>query len=293
MFSVIIPLYNKELSIYNTIKSVLNQTFKDFEIIIVNDGSTDNSEEIVKNIKDNRIHLINQENQGVSFSRNEGIKRSKYNWIALLDADDIWKEDHLEEICKMMQYFQDYKVYVTSFSFSDERYIYRHKRESPIFKIEDYFQEAIRENLISSSNVVIHKDCFEKIGYFNLNLSRGEDLDLWARLAKKYTIIKSVKLTAIYRVDAENRTNISKDIERTHVYYFNLNENCSLTEKEYYKYVLLNRFHNYLRLCYFSSFMNLKKIFPEITFKEIFLFSIKKIKIKLSNTSKIEKKRKL
>ena len=80
MFSVVIPLYNKELSIKNTIQSVLNQTFQDFEIVVVNDGSTDNSLHVLKEIDDTRIRIINKTNGGVSSARNRGIKEAKFRW---------------------------------------------------------------------------------------------------------------------------------------------------------------------------------------------------------------------
>lgn len=92
-FSIVIPLYNKEKSITTTINSVLNQTCGDFELIIVNDGSTDTSLEIVQSIKDERIRIINQKNGGVSSARNQGIIEAKFDWIAFLDADDLWEKD--------------------------------------------------------------------------------------------------------------------------------------------------------------------------------------------------------
>ena len=92
MISVVIPLYNKEKQIKRTLQSVLTQTFQDFEIVIVNDGSTDNSTIEVEKIKDSRIRLIHQENAGVSAARNKGIEEAKYELIALLDAKtNIWK----------------------------------------------------------------------------------------------------------------------------------------------------------------------------------------------------------
>ena len=138
MFSIVIPLYNKELSIKNTIQSVLNQTCQDFEIVVINDGSTDNGVKIVESIKDNRIRLIQQENQGVSAARNRGINEANYDWIALLDGDDLWEVNHLGEINKMMTLFPNEKVYVTSFEYSDKRKMFRHLRKSPIFKIDNY-----------------------------------------------------------------------------------------------------------------------------------------------------------
>ena len=97
-FSIIIPLYNKEKDIKKTLKSVLNQSFEDFEIIIINDGSTDNSEEIVKSIIDKRIFLYTKNNEGVSIARNYGVEKATSGFIAFLDADDYWHPNHLENL---------------------------------------------------------------------------------------------------------------------------------------------------------------------------------------------------
>src|SRR5690606_605691 len=202
----VIPLYNKELSIKDTIVSVLNQKFKDFELLIINDGSTDKSLDIVKTIKDQRIRIIDQKNQGVSSARNRGIQESSYDFIAFLDGDDIWKDNHLAELYKMHQDFPDGSVLVTSFDYSDNRVIFRNKRIKEVSKVEHYFEEAISENIITSSNVLVKKNVFHVVGQFNENLKYGEDLDLWYRLAQKFDIIKSTKVTAVYRVDAENRS---------------------------------------------------------------------------------------
>ncbi|EJO35931.1 glycosyltransferase-like protein, family 2 [Acinetobacter radioresistens WC-A-157] len=281
MFSVIIPLYNKELSIRNTILSVLNQSYQNFEIVIVNDGSTDDSIEVVNNIEDTRIRIIHQSNQGVSIARNNGIKESKYEWIAFLDGDDLWENDHLEEINKMMKIFPTEKVYVTSFEYSDKRLMYKHKRKESIFKIENYFKEAIRENLMWTSIVVVHKGCFDEIGFFNPILIRGEDLDLWSRLAKKYQIVKSLKITALYRVDSENRTDIIKDVEKTHVYYFPLKNCTNKDECDYYKNIILIRLLSYLTRFKLASFLKLLLRYNLLVFFDFMALFFKKINIKI------------
>lgn len=214
MFSIVIPLYNKELSIGNTIQSVLNQTYQDYEIIIVNDGSTDNSLHVVEQINDSRIRIITKPNGGVSSARNRGIKESKRDWIAFLDGDDLWKTNHLNEIFRMMNVFPNKKIYVTSYKYSDDRKIYRLPRKNDIFIIDNYFKEAIYENLIWSSIIVVHKSCFKTVGVFNEKINRGEDLDMWARLAREFIIIKSITTTGIYRITAENRAcNSNQDID--------------------------------------------------------------------------------
>lgn len=241
MFSVVIPLYNKELSIQNTILSVLNQSYQNFEIVIINDGSTDGSVDAVKAIKDDRIRLIHQENQGVSAARNLGIKEASYEWIAFLDADDLWETNHLEEIIKMMNTFPNEKVFVTSFEYSDKRKMYKYERNSSIFKIDNYFEEAIKELLIWTSIIVVNKNCFNKTGDFNVNINRGEDLDLWMRLAKNYNIIKSQQVTAIYNLeDSESLTKSKSNYNKSLLSIISL-KNKQGAERLYLKKLLINR----------------------------------------------------
>lgn len=235
MFSVVIPLYNKELSIGNTIQSVLDQTFQDFEIVIVNDGSTDNSVQVVEQFDDPRIRVINKPNGGVSSARNRGIEEANREWIAFLDGDDIWEKNHLVEITRMMQVFPGEKVYSTSYKQSDGQDLFKHPRKSEIFIIENYFKEALRESLIWTGIVVVHKDCFENVGYFNEQLNRGEDLDMWARLAREYKVIKSSVITAIYRLNAENRSDANFDLSKSRIYNYDFSMATSNDEATYYK----------------------------------------------------------
>lgn len=253
-FSVVIPLYNKAQSIANTILSVLNQSYQNFEIVIIDDGSTDNSVDAVKTINDERIRLINQENQGVSAARNRGIKEASYEWIAFLDGDDLWESNHLEEIVKMMKIFPNEKVYTTSFEYSDKRKMFKHERSSPIFKIDNYFKEAIKEKLLWTSIVVVHAQCFIEVGDFNINLNRGEDLDLWARLARKYCIIKSSVVTATYRIEAENRSSLSFDISKSRVYLYDFSVATTNEEKLYYEDQIIKSLRGFITRRNFRNF---------------------------------------
>ena len=239
MFSVVIPLYNKEHSIKNTIQSVLDQNFNDFEVVVVNDGSTDNSPEVVKQFADSRIRLIHQENQGVSAARNRGIKEAKYEWIAFLDGDDLWKENHLEILNNMISGYPNEGVFITGFAYSDGRIIFKHKRVFPVFRVGDYFKESLKELLISSSAIVINKKLFKEVGYFNTNLIRGEDRDIWDRLARRYAIIKATAETSIYKVEAENRAcNNKHDLKNTYISLINL-ENTRGSERAYLKHLII------------------------------------------------------
>lgn len=208
MFSVVIPLYNKELSIRNTLQSVLDQTFTDFEIVIVNDGSTDSSVAIVEEFINPRIRLIHQENQGVSAARNRGITEATYEWVAFLDADDLWLEDHLSTLADMIDQYSEEKVFATSYIKSND-----YLPTSQSYQIEivsNYFKKAIEGYFIWTGVMCIHKLVFVEIGNFNVRLSRGEDLEMWMRIGKTYKIIQHKRTTAIYRNDAENRAVESK-----------------------------------------------------------------------------------
>ena len=274
MFSIVIPLYNKELSIGDTIVSVLNQKFKDFELLIINDGSTDKSLDVVKTIKDHRIRIIDQKNQGVSSARNRGVNESLYDFIAFLDGDDIWKNNHLEVLYKMHQEFSDASVFVTSFDYSNDRAIFRNKRVKEVSKVENYFEEAITENIITSSNVLVKKNAFKVVGLFNENIKYGEDLDLWYRLAQKFDIIKSTKVTAIYRVDAENRSEHKQNLYKCFEYYIDLKKTYNNSEKEYLRFLINRRLYSYIRTFNLVDFF---KLFMKHKDTNIFIFIYKKI----------------
>jgi len=216
--------------------------------------------EVVEGIKDERIRLIHQLNKGVSAARNCGIKNAKNEWVAFLDGDDLWENNHLEEITKMMTVFPNEKLYVTSFEYSDKRVMFKHPRKGSIFKIDSYFKEAIKERLIWTSIVVIHKTCFDKVGCFNQNLNRGEDLDLWARFAREYSIIKSSIITAVYRIEAENRSSAAFNINKSRVFIYSFLDSKSQEENDYYE----NQINNALRGILFNR--DLKNFF--ILFKK-------------------------
>lgn len=282
MFSVVIPLYNKELSIQNTIQSVLEQTYQEFEIIVIDDGSTDNSAERVREISDPRIKLVQQRNQGVSAARNRGIKKSKFEWIALLDGDDLWEPNHLEEVLKMMHEFPDEMVYVTSFRYSHSTNNYFD--DKAIYKVDNYFHRATSAYIIWTSIVVIHKEAFNWTGGFNEILKNGEDLDLWAKLARKYEIIKSDIITATYNIDAENRAQLSKDIVRTHIYHIDLNNCLSLDEENYYRVMIMNRLFYYFRRHNYSNFFKLMHKHKKVTYYQFTYFTVNTIKNKISRS---------
>src|SRR5690606_33358398 len=255
MFSVVIPLYNKELSVKNTIQSVLDQTFQEFEIVIVNDGSTDDSVTVVETFNDSRIRLIHQKNQGVSAARNRGIEEAKYEWICFLDADDLWKDNHLEEIVKMMKSYPDEKVFVTSFEYSSGRKMMGDPKQSEIYKINNFFTEYLKfKNLMWTSTVVIHNTCVQKSGMFNEKLILGADIDIWGRLSRIFTIMKNNKGTAMYRDEAVNRSNAgSYNMKKSFLYYLDFSKMNSKEEKRFFAFWV---WHKLKRLYVNKDFKN-------------------------------------
>lgn len=171
MFSVVIPLYNKELSIINTIQSVLDQTFQNFEIVVVNDGSTDRSVEMVEQFNDPRIRIINKSNGGVSSARNRGIQEAKYELVAFLDADDFWEPEYLYEMIKLIKEFPQAAIWGCSYDFySNDNYHNNNNIElDPFYRKEilNYFEMAKTDMLFWSSAVIINKSKAIKIGGFD------------------------------------------------------------------------------------------------------------------------------
>ena len=206
-FSVVIPLYNKEATVKRAIDSVLNQTVQNFEIVVVNDGSTDNGPSFVENIDDPRIRLIHQQNAGVSAARNKGIDQARFDLIAFLDADDEWLPDFLATISRLIENYPQCAVFAT-------RYYFQHpdgrKSESIIRGLPDdfegilvdYFAIAAKSNPpICSISVCVRKDALGEIGGFPVGIKSGEDLLTWARLAAKYEAAYSKSINSIFYIE--------------------------------------------------------------------------------------------
>lgn len=198
MFSVVIPLYNKEKYILRAIDSVLSQSFTDFEIIIVDDGSTDDSLKNIESISDFRIRIIKQTNQGVGSARNKGMTEAKYNWIALLDADDAWSNDHLNELTNIINTYPSVGMVANDFLQINTDLNPPKVNEGSNIRLVDYFLEASKNrSKACSSSVAISKRAFNDIGGFSSE-KMGEDIKYWAKIALSYPVAVSDKTTAYY-----------------------------------------------------------------------------------------------
>ena len=189
--SVVIPAYNSEKWISRAIKSVLNQTVSVSEIIVVDDGSTDSTAEVVRKYEKN-VRYIYQDNSGPSVARNRGINEAKCEWIAFLDSDDEWlshkiecQTQILEENKNLYWCGSDCKIIENG---SESQYsLQNSKNHANLNDMElRYFSALIKKVLFITSGLIIKKEIFKKLGYFNIQMHSGEDIDLWCRIAMKY-----------------------------------------------------------------------------------------------------------
>ena len=216
--SVVIPLYNKEQHIVDTLRSIEQQTQSPFEIVVVDDGSTDQGSERVEDyIFENTelsypVRLIKQLNAGVSAARNRGIKASKGDYIAFIDADDQWLPHFLEEITHLIQRFESAEVYATAYQlkYEDSHYetpkIAFNKAPSEPILLNNYFEVSSNGNLpFMMSSVVFKKTTLSRIGTFPEGEPMGEDQDLFCRAALNCDIAYSPKALTLYAMESQNK----------------------------------------------------------------------------------------
>lgn len=214
-FSVIIPLYNKEKYIQNTLNCVFNQSFDNFEVIVVNDGSTDRSLELLEEFTDSRLKIINQKNQGVSIARNTGMENAHANYICFLDADDTWKTNHLQALYDAIAKFPEARMYCSRYvtQISKNTFIknnFLDIDENYEGYVTDFFKSSLINRVALTSAVCIHKDIFNEIGGFDPTLRSDQDLDYWIKIALKYKIVITTKNTMVYNFINANKS-LSKD----------------------------------------------------------------------------------
>ncbi len=227
LFSVIIPLYNKESYILNTLNSVYSQILEDFEVIIINDGSTDNSPQIVEQyISDkSNFNLVSIKNNGVSNARNQGINIAKGEFIALLDADDIWLPNHLRQLKLAINQHPEIKIFYANYclekrkgKYSKTKFSYLPKEQNGTYLLENYFRSSLLHEIAWTSAVCLNREFITNNNlYFDTELVSNQDTDLWLRLALKNHCIFIESPTAIYKCYGENGLAKSKLIDNKHL----------------------------------------------------------------------------
>jgi glycosyltransferase involved in cell wall biosynthesis len=216
-FSIIISVYNKEKYIKSTINSVLNQSYKDFEIIIINDGSTDDSVKIIESLEDKRIKLITTINQGASIARNTGIKKASSKFIALLDGDDTWEKSYLQAMYDAISIFPEIKIFTTGISQKYDNKIIPVKysfKQLDLYGKHNYFEASKKYTLITSSSVVFNKSIIEQTGYFDPLIISGQDTDLWIRFGLYFDILFINRQLAYYNYYPSSLSNTTFDLSK-------------------------------------------------------------------------------
>ena len=270
VISVVIPVYNKEKFIENTISSVLNQTLSDFELIIVDDSSTDKSLSIIDSIEDKRIKTYSIKNSGVSKSRNYGVEKSSSNLIAFLDADDLWKNNHLKQLYKL--YLENPKCGMYAMSYVKNINSKTYKKNYFGLRnfsgiLENFFSSSSVDCIASSSSVMIPLSVFKKINGFNENLKKREDTALWIKIALNYKIAFST-ITTVEIVINEHGNHLSKLHENPWCFFdlFKFQEENNVDLK---KFLDLNRFSEAINFKLNKDHNNFKKIIKSINYRNL------------------------
>jgi glycosyltransferase involved in cell wall biosynthesis len=215
-FSIVIPVYNKERFVAETLKSVLSQTFTDYEVIIINDGSTDESEARILEFSDNRIRYFSKKNEGVANARNFGIEKASSEYICFLDADDYWYPEFLGTMHCYTLEFPKQKAFASAIEIETRNHRIKAQYSIPgtsESEIVDFFKASQKECVMWTSGVCLHKEVFEKIGVFDTNIKHGEDTELWIRIGLEFPIVFIRKILARYVYDD---TGVSRNLD----YYF-------------------------------------------------------------------------
>lgn len=200
MISVIIPTYNSEKYILECVYSVINQTHKDIEIIVIDDGSIDNTEKKLENlIKDGKIIFYKKNNGGPASARNLGIRKSSGDYIAFIDADDVWTENKIEnQIDLIRKNNEPVVIYTDIFYINKER-----EREYDIYQGLIY-EKLLKSNFITNSSVIIDRRIIRDVGLLNESeeMFGIEDYEYWLRISKKYKFVFLNKKLTGYRIHA-------------------------------------------------------------------------------------------
>ncbi len=290
-FTVVIPLYNKENYISKTIESVLAQDFKSYEVIVVDDGSTDNSYHRVKPFGNHeKVSIIKKENGGVSSARNFGIKIADGKYIALLDADDYWYPNHLEELYKTIEKFPKAGIYGTGYEIlldgkTLRKAEYRNFKPNKIQLVPDYFEASTINAVIWTSASAFSKKNFCKIGEFDLRLRTAQDLDFFVRAALKFDIALNPTVTMRYYQKSEN--NLAQSFyNEDREYFINKFREEEDANPSFKKYLDSNRYALVIR-CKMIDNPIWKRVINDIdlnnlTDKQRFLLGLPKVILKVS-----------
>ena len=220
-FTVIIPLYNKEKYVENAIKSILNQTFTDFELLIVNDCSTDRSVQIASEFLSEKVQIIHHEkNSGLAATRNTGIKKATSNYVTFLDADDLWKPHFLEKIFHLIQNFPEARIFGTNYEEIWDKTIKNpHNGSESLPKnftgYVNFFKINLKQGIYNHGSICLHKEVYKNVGFYNENIQLSQDLDFNIRANYHYKLAYDNSVQMSYFMQTDNQLTRSSIVNKT------------------------------------------------------------------------------
>lgn len=214
MISVVIPLYNKAQHIAETLSSVLAQSVNPREIIVIDDGSTDGGEHVVRQFETAGVRLITQTNQGVSAARNRGLEEAAGDYVAFIDADDLWLPDHLLVLSELVEKWPQAVLVSTSHLIKRDGMVFSAKSSLPPGWegcVPNFFTAfANGLSLVNSSTACVKRGVALELGGFPVGVKRGEDIILWVRLALHGVVAHKSVTSAVYNQVADNRSTLMR-----------------------------------------------------------------------------------
>lgn len=263
-FSVVVPLYNKSYSLKRCIDSVLSQIYSSFELIVVNDGSTDNSLSVVlklyqEEIDNGLIKILDQKNQGVSCARNNGVKLATSDYICFLDADDEWEHNFLQRMSDLIQDHPTAALYCLAHKISKNNTLPTKAKhglpDSHRGYVEDFFKSSSKGSVAKSSKVCVNKKVFIEVGGFPEGVVAGEDLYLWIMLALKGKVACDMSYSAIVYIEDDESRGARKNSVPYPIVYFS----------QHKQKVFNKSLHKYLFVIFYKHFLSSLRSFK---FKE-------------------------
>lgn len=213
-FSVIVPLYNKEREVGATLRSVLAQTHQPLEVVVVDDGSTDRSAEIVEQLGSPLVRLIRQANAGECAARNRAMQEARGDYFALIDADDEWKPEFLEEVAAMIAEFPDCGIYSTAFDIVSPTGTVRGNCPAERGVVENFWRESMTRYVTIPSATVLPRSVVEEVGGFPEGMKMGGDQWMWLKVASRHKVCFSPRALCNYSMVASNRSGVIYTPER-------------------------------------------------------------------------------
>lgn len=256
IISVVIPVYNGERNIRETIQSILEQSLSSLEIIVINDGSKDSTIEIVSSLKDPRIKVFSYSNAGVAASRNRGIAQTSGEYISFIDADDLWTPDKLES---QLQALKANPQAAVAYSWNDciDEFSNFSRKGCHISANGNIYANLLLGNILENgSNPLIRRQALIEVGGFDESLSTAADWDMWLRLAKRYPFVVIPSAQVLYRISSNS---MSSNVEQHEEEYLKVIEQAFTQAPESLQYLKKHSFANLYKYLTFKAV----EAFPE------------------------------